>query len=141
MGDGAGYAFSSPFGTYAPPVDVFDGIGALVEHSLLRQEDVDDDVRYTMLETIGEFGQERLAERGEEADFQRRHADFFLALAELADSELMGAAQGQWLRRLDVEHDNMRAALAWSLHTHAAEMGLRLGRALDGFWQLRGHLS
>lgn len=124
-----------------PEIDVFDGIGALVEHSLLREEDVDDDARYTMLETVREYGLERLSASGEDAEVRRRHAGFFLSLAEKAASELRGPGQGQWIRRLDVDDDNLRSALAWMLETGASPMALQLGRALNGYWRHRGHLT
>lgn len=124
-----------------PEVDLFDGIGALVEHSLLRQEELDGDVRYRMLETVREFGLEHLATSGEDAELRRRHAHFFLDLAEQAAPELIGQSQGHWLQHLDIDHDNLRSTLTWALETGRAEMALRLGRALNRFWQLRGHLS
>jgi tetratricopeptide (TPR) repeat protein len=128
-------------GSMLPEVDVFEGIAALVEHSLLRQDEIDGDARFTMLETVREFGLERLAERGLDAELRRRHAGFFLNLAEEAAPELTGPAQGQWLRRLDTDHDNLRSALTWALEAGEPETALRLGRALNGYWRLRGHLT
>ncbi|MFL5761872.1 MAG: ATP-binding protein [Thermomicrobiales bacterium] len=128
-------------GSSLPEVDVFEGISALVEHSLLRQDELDGDARYAMLETVREFGLEQLTAAGEDAELRRRHAGFFLNLAEQAAPELTGASQGHWLRHLDADHDNLRSALAWSLETGMPETALRLGRALTGYWQIRGHLT
>ena len=122
-------------------VDLFDGIGALVEHSLLRQEEVGGDARYAMLETVREYGLERLSASGEDAELRRRHARFFLTLAEQAASELKGPTRGQWVKRLDADDDNLRSALAWALEAGVPAMALRLGRALNGYWRLRGHLT
>ena len=85
-----------------------DEIALLVEQSLVRRQGG----RLTLLETIREYGLERLAERGEEDELRRRHADWFVGLAERASAELCGANQVACLDRLEVELDNLRAALA-----------------------------
>jgi tetratricopeptide (TPR) repeat protein len=72
---------------------------------------------------------------------QRRHADYFVALAERAAPELHGARQDYWSARLRVEHDNLRTALAWSLGGADAELGLRLVGALRDFWYYFGHIA
>jgi non-specific serine/threonine protein kinase len=94
-----------------------------------------------MLETIHEFAAERLAESGEEEEIRRRHAAFVRALAEDAEPHLMGEGQAMWLERLELEHDNIRAALDWSVTTGDAETALRTGAAIWRFWQLNGHLA
>jgi tetratricopeptide (TPR) repeat protein len=93
-----------------------------------------------MLETIREFGWECLTATGEDQSIRQAHARFFLALAEQAEPELWGAAEREWLDRLETEHDNFRAALGWAGESGEAEVGLRLGRALWRFWHVRGHL-
>jgi tetratricopeptide (TPR) repeat protein len=93
------------------PLDLF---AALVDKSLLRQEEREaGDARLTMLETIREYAIERLEESGELDELRRRHAHHFLGLAEAAASMLHSAEQGVWLERLELEHDNLRAALGW----------------------------
>lgn len=126
-----------------PAYEVLDGVAALVDNSLLRQsgETEAEEPRFSMLETIREFAWEKLRESGEEELLRRRHRDWYLALVEEADAALGGAAQGEWLERLETEHDNLRAALGWSIEREEIEPGLRLGGALWRFWAARGHLT
>jgi hypothetical protein len=72
---------------------------------------------------------------------QRRHLAFYVALAERAEPELIGAEQGVWLGQLEQEHDNLRAALQWTIECGEAELGLRLAGAVWGFWRVHGHVS
>jgi predicted ATPase len=122
-------------------LDLFEVLGALVDNSLLRQEEgLKGEPRFSLLETIREYAAERLEECGEVEATRRRHATYFLDLAEEAEPELTGPRQAAWLNRLEAEHDNVRAALAWALH-HDAEATLRMTAALWRFWWIRGHLS
>jgi predicted ATPase/DNA-binding CsgD family transcriptional regulator len=117
-------------------IDVLDAAAGLVDKSLLRQEaEIDGEPRLLMLETIREYAVERLAESGETEAIRRQHATFFLAVAEQSDLKLRSAEQSTWRRRLEVEHDNLRAALRWTLESQEAEMGLRLAGALLLFWR------
>ena len=70
---------------------------------------------YRLLEVIQQFGREKLEAKGEEIILSRRHRDWYLGLAEQAEQELMGKHQGEWLDRLEAEHENLRCALRWSL--------------------------
>jgi predicted ATPase/class 3 adenylate cyclase len=121
-------------------IDVLDGIEALVDQSLLRSEDVGGEARFRMLETIRAFAAEQLAGSGEADTIAGRHARAFLALAEEAAGELAGSEQRTWLDRLDVEHDNLRAALEWATARPDPEIAIPLGFALWRFWQKRGYL-
>jgi predicted ATPase/class 3 adenylate cyclase len=120
--------------------DTFGLLATLVDQSLLRQEASEDEPRFGMLETVREYAAERLAESGETDAIRGRHADVFLALAEEAEAELTGNAQTAWLDRLEREHDNIRAAMAWYVDHRQAELALRFGAAIWRFWQMRGHL-
>jgi predicted ATPase/transcriptional regulator with XRE-family HTH domain len=121
-------------------LDVFAGLERLVEQSLLRQEEGSDgEPRFTMLETIREFGQEQLEASGEVEEMRRRHAAFFLTRAEAAEPGLYGADDRIWLQRLDAEHDNLRTALGWSMEREP-ETALRLVAAVWRLWYVRGHL-
>jgi predicted ATPase/class 3 adenylate cyclase len=125
------------------PVDVFDGLSSLVDKSLLKQEEgVGGEPRFVMLETIHEFAREKLQESGEAENIERLHAEYFLALAEEAEPAVQGAEQDTWIEVLETEHDNIRAALSWSLEQRGdADSGLRMGAALGEFWYLRGYVG
>ncbi|HEY7035949.1 MAG TPA: tetratricopeptide repeat protein [Thermomicrobiales bacterium] len=117
-----------------------DLLASLVEKNLVRARTADDsEPRFAMLETIGEYGLERLVAAGEEEGARRRHADWCLDLAERTEPELLGPDQAAWFTRLEVEHDNLRVALGWAVECRDAELAARLGGALRRFWSLRGH--
>ena len=135
----AAEAVCSPAGAHE--LDTLEALDALVQHSLARRDDGASAPRFRMLQTIREFGLERLAESGEEAETRDRHARFFLALAEEAAPELTGPGQAAWLDRLARDHDNIRGALRWSVEADRAETGLLIAAAIWRFWQLRDHLA
>jgi predicted ATPase/class 3 adenylate cyclase len=120
--------------------DAFEGLASLVDKSLLRRVETEQgEPRFVMLETIREYALDRLTERGERDALSRRHADYFLQLAESAEPNLTGQEAPMWLHRLTQEHDNVRAALRWSVESDEAEIGLTLAGAMWRFWQLRAH--
>jgi predicted ATPase/class 3 adenylate cyclase len=123
--------------------DTLDGLTALVDKSLLRQEaGTDGAPRFMMLETIREYALERLVASGEEAALRQQHAQYYLALAERAEPLLHGAEQRRWLNRLEVEHDNLRAVLVWNAVTvDGIAVGMRLASALGYFWTFGGYLT
>jgi predicted ATPase/DNA-binding CsgD family transcriptional regulator len=118
----------------------FDLVATLVEQSLLtQQEQPGGEPRFGMLETIREYALERLASSGEAAAMRERHTALFAALATEADIRLRGREQIAWLARLEAEHDNLRAAMAWALEREDADLALRLTGELHWFWYLHGH--
>ena len=120
-------------------LDVVAGVESLLNNSLLRTEPLAaGEPRFGMLETIREYALERLAERGDGQDVRRRHAGFYLTLAEAADPALLGPQQLSWLEQLDAERDNLRAALTWAAERGETEVGLRIAAPLWRYWQLRG---
>ncbi len=124
-------------------VAILSSLDSLVDKSLLRGlEQGTDDVRLSMLETIREFGLERLDAHGETAETRRRHALYYIQLAEQAKPQLRGASSALWLNRLEAEHNNIRAALEWSIgQPGAGEYGLRLASAVWQFWYMRTYIT
>jgi non-specific serine/threonine protein kinase len=121
--------------------DVTDECAALIDQSLVVREDGPDGLpRVRMLDTIREFARERLEETGEADPAHRAHAELYLALAEEAEPHLTRPDQAVWLDRLQIDHDNLRAALSWMQVHGETSMTLRLGAALSRFWLVRGYL-
>jgi predicted ATPase len=134
----------------ADPADPLELVSELMDVSLVTVTDgADGEPRVGLLETIREFALERLAEAGELDSARRRHAEYYAALAEQAHRQLYGPAHLTTLDRLEAEHDNLRAALTWSLEPPAAgagdadrvSTGLRLVEALVAFWHQHGHAT
>jgi non-specific serine/threonine protein kinase len=109
---------------------VLDGLGRLVNTSMLVARDIDGEQRFAMLETLREFGRRRLRERGDDAEMHRRLARWVLARAEQAEPALRGPDQARWLRWAEREHDNVRSVLAWAVETGDADTVLRLTGSL-----------
>ncbi len=121
-------------------IDPLEGVASMVDKSLLRQvESPAAESRFEMLQTIREYGLERLAASGDEDVTRRAHAAFCIVLAE--EAEPRENADAAWLDRVELEHDNFRAALDWLTQTGNADWGLRLGAALFRFWEPREHLA
>ncbi|MFI5450203.1 MAG: ATP-binding protein [Candidatus Bathyarchaeia archaeon] len=117
----------------------FDQLSRLVEKSLLLSEQVGGEIRFRMLETIREFAHEFLVASGESTLILNRFVDFFLSLAEETGPKLRGPEQVGSLVRLDHEHDNLRAALQWSIEKKQIDHSLRFVSSLWYFWYIRGH--
>lgn len=114
-------------------------LAALVDKSMLRRNASG---RYELHELLRQYGAEKLDEAGETEQTQDRHLAFFLKLAEEVEPHLAGSEQINWLPQLDLEYDNLRAALDWSRTAEGtAEFGLRLAGSLTIFWDRRSHFS
>ena len=94
-----------------------------------------------MLKPIRKYAREKLKEEGEAEEVQRRHASFFVALAEEAEPRLRGPEDVVWLERLEADHDNLRAALSWALERGKVHLAVRLCGALGWFWFTQGYLG
>jgi predicted ATPase/class 3 adenylate cyclase len=122
--------------------DLLDQLTALVDQSLVtRTEAATGEPRFSMLETIREFGREQLPAGGELEPVARRHAQHFLGLAVAAEPHLAGADQGEWLDRCELEHANLRAALRWAIDAGETGRAQEAAGAISRFWQRRGHLT
>lgn len=142
-------------GAWGSAGQTLDDVASLIDKSLLQATDQGGggEQRFTMLEVIREYGLEHLATSGEEQAIRQAHARYYMKLAEEAAQEIRGPRQAAWLERLEREHDNLRAALSWSLaeaedgaagkdgKEDRLEIALRLCQALKGFWQIHGHYS
>jgi predicted ATPase len=123
-------------------LDVLEGMASLVDKSLVQQiERSGGESRFVLLDTVREYGLERLAASGEERASRRAHAAYCLVLAEESASHAADPARREWVSVFEVEHDNFRAGLEWLTFTGNADWGLRLGAALFQFWDMREHLT
>jgi len=120
--------------------DLLDVLGALVDQSLVRSDDVAGTARFSLLDTIRTYGAERLDASGEGPAIRDRHLAAYLELAERAAAGLSGSEQRAWLDRLEADADNFRAALDRAEAIPDPEAAVRLGFALWRFWQQRGYL-
>jgi predicted ATPase len=114
-----------------------DALQGLADKSLLRFADE----RFWMLESIRQYAAERLNAAGESGEFNRRHADYFIALAANAEPSILGLNPKTWLDRLEIEHDNIRAALDYLEAAGETQLALALGGSIWEFWCLRGHYA
>ena len=121
--------------------EVLDVLTSLVDKSLVVFEERGEKGWFRLLETVRQYARDRLVESGESDTIRGRHRDYFLALAEESEPKLTGAEQGEWFQRLEEEHENLRAALDWSLTEAESSECLRLCGALQRFWWKRGYLS
>ena len=127
-------------------LDVLNTLSALLDNSLIQvSEEEAEEARFLMLQTVREFGLERLTASGELQRTREAHAHYFLRLSEQAEPELHGPNQAMWVARLEQEHDNLREALEWALEqgrdeqaAERREIGMRLGAALKEFWLILG---
>jgi predicted ATPase len=126
--------------------EMLDLLAQLADKSLVTVETQQDDAHYRLLETIRQYALPKLVGFGEDMEVHRRHRDWYLALVEQAEKAFLGESfpdrsQLVWLDHLEREHDNLRAALTWSVANGSVDEELRLATALGVFWDLRGHLS
>ncbi len=122
---------------------IFDLLSALVEKSLLTIESgPGGETRYTLLESVWDYGDEKLTQLGETLRYRSKHLDYFVRLAEQAESKLFGKDQKAWLEKLSVEHYNLNMALNFSAeHSEFIGHGLRLAGALARYWEVHSYLT
>ncbi|MGH9230641.1 MAG: BTAD domain-containing putative transcriptional regulator [Acidimicrobiales bacterium] len=127
--------------TELTPSTVLETLGNLADKSMVLPGPGRTASRFRMLETLRQYGAERLAERGGTEAIRNRHLGWAVALAADAEPHLEGAGQAEWLQRLADEHDNLRSALEWAATSSDRVSLLSLATALGRFWEVRGHLS
>ncbi len=123
---------------------VLDLLTSLADKSLVVAEQKGGRSRYSLLETVRQYSRDRLEESGSRREWRNRHFDHMLSLAEEAEPQLTGPDQAKWLDQLDIEHDNLRAALSWSTDEQSKlgnDATLRVAGALWRFWLIRGFLA
>jgi predicted ATPase/DNA-binding winged helix-turn-helix (wHTH) protein len=122
---------------------VLDLLSSLIDHSLVqRTEDVADEARFAMLETVREFASELFESGGETDALRALHAEYFIDFAEHADGKLRSGGRAPWLARFKAEYNNLRGALSWLvIERRDAAMALRLTGALAWFWYFTGQFS
>ena len=121
-------------------LETIDGIATLVDQSLVRRTTDDVESRFGMLETIREYGRDRLEAAGDADRIGHRHLRYFRDLAQVGERHFLGGDQARWLDRFEREHDNVRAALGRAVDDRHADDGLQLAAALWRFWYQRGYL-
>lgn len=123
-------------------LDVLDLLASLVEKSLVMLDERSEPARYRMLDTISDYAREKLEQAGGTAETAGRHCEHYFALAKATNKGLQGPEQLTWVRRMEAELDNTRAALALALAGGAdAFIAVKIAVAMQGFWTLRGYLS
>jgi predicted ATPase/DNA-binding SARP family transcriptional activator len=124
------------------PQSIVDGVESLLDKNLIKGSDeMEHETRFSMLEMIREYALGRLSEDHDASNIRKRHAEYFLSFVEEADTHLRGHEQQTWLRRIDLEHDNIRAALAWAFDNDPGQIGLRLIGGLRWYWTMRSHVN
>ena len=138
-----GWALESAEAVCSVDASVLEGLGALVDESLVRRrQTAAGEPRFSMLEIVREYALERLSVSNGSDELRKRHLDHFVAVAEEAEPELAkGGDQATWFARLEDDHDNLRDALAFALETGDASSALRLVVGIRRFWQIHGYLA
>jgi len=121
--------------------EILDLLSGLVHKSLVVAEPHTAAMRYRLLETLRQYAAEKMLEQEETAALRRRHLEWCMALAREAEVRLTGGQQPVWFDQLELEHDNLRAALEWSAVSPYADDGLALAASLWRFWWMHGYLS
>jgi predicted ATPase/DNA-binding SARP family transcriptional activator len=136
-----GWTLDSAEAVCATAAPVLDGLAALVDESLVGRREVDGMPRFAMLGLVRDYALERLAASQEADETRRRLVEHVVALADDAEPGLAGSEQAAWLARIEAEHDNVRAALAYALDAGETEGALRLVVGVRRFWQIHGYLA
>lgn len=118
--------------------DALDLLSRLVDKSLVVAEERNDEMRYRLFETVRTYARTKLDATDDGRNTETRHAGYYLELAETAETRMHGPAEATWLRKLEADHDNLRASIEWALGDRRGEMALRFSWALLTYWVARG---
>jgi predicted ATPase/class 3 adenylate cyclase len=121
-----------------PQYEVLDLLSRLVDHSLVIADE-DRQIRYRVLETVRQYGLQKLVEAGESDEARLRHAEYYAAIADLVEERLLGDEYRSFVELVDTEHDNFRASMTWALEHDHPELALRTAAGLGRFWFFRAH--
>jgi predicted ATPase/DNA-binding CsgD family transcriptional regulator len=137
---------SDSFSPLAPHTSPLEALAALIDHSLVRREPAQEgDPRFRILQTLREYGLERLDASGETSETWRRQAAYFVGVVEQAEQQAIdqwSPEQGKWLQRVEADLDNVRAVLEWSASDDGdLEAGLLLAGGTCRFWDMRGYFG
>lgn len=125
-------------GDVLPEDEILDLLARLVDHSLVIADE-DDQIRYRVLETVRQYGLNKLVEAGESDEARLRHARYFAAQADEIDDRLLGDEYRRFVAQIDSDHDNSRATMTWALEHGHPQLALRTAGGLGRFWFFRAH--
>ena len=142
FGGGATLQETGAVATGGDPMAALDGLGALVDHSLLRANtDGEDEARYWMLQTIRDFAIEALQESGENQEIRDRHLRLYVDMAEEIRADQGGSGSGHMLKRTEAEIDNLRSAVRWAIDTGQTDEANQIASALPRYWEITGNFA
>ncbi len=121
-----------------PEYEILDLLARLVDHSLVIADE-DDQIRYRVLETVRQYGLNKLVEAGESDEARLRHAQYFATQADEVNDRLLGGEYRRFVAEIDADHDNYRASMTWALEHGHARLALRTAAGLGRFWFFRAH--
>ena len=131
----------APVGAEPLQLDLLDGMSALVDHSLVQQREEGGEARFGMLRVVREYALERLAEAGESPALRATHARLFLRVIEEGDRHEYIGAEDAWHNYMQIEHENLLAALRWAREARDVALGLRMAGMMGHFWLMRGYYA
>ncbi len=124
------------------PDEVFDLVASLVDKSIITRDEQDARVRYRLLETIRQYGEEKLREVGEYPTLRRRHRDWYAQFTAQADARWFGSDQVPAIQRIRREHANLRVALEFCTTMESdGEAAQRMAASLENYWFVHGLLA
>ncbi len=118
--------------------EILDLLSNLLDKSLVKVYESDYELRYTMLETIRQYGEEKLIATESKSGIQKKQFEFFYRFVEDSEAKLTGSQQREWIKKIDSEYENIRECLKWSLKNNP-ESTLKMSVALGKFWEVRSY--